>query len=973
MLEIINQINMSIKTIISFVLLLLFFQQKFTYARTYDGPNYLAARKGISDFTLFENKKATAVFSSTRENQGVILALQNLKKDFKSVTGTDTRLLFDQGRYEKNVVIIGTIGSNPIIDGLIKKKKIDVSAIEGKWEASLTLVVEKPFEGVDKALVIVGSDRRGTIFGIYELSSQIGVSPWYWWADVPISKKKQLYIKKGPFIQYPEVKYRGIFLNDEAPALTRWAKNTFGGLNAGFYQHVFELLLRLKANYIWPAMWGNAFYVDDPQNGALADKMGIVMGTSHHEPLTRAHAEWKNYSGKLWDYNTNKEQLYRFWDQAVKERGKYESLYTLGMRGDGDEPMSKENNIDLLETIVKDQRSILEKNINKPVNKIPQVWALYKEVQEYYDSGMKVPDDVTLLFCDDNWGNLRRLPALNERKRQGGYGIYYHFDYVGSPRNYKWLNTNPIPKIWEQMNLAYQYGVDQLWVVNVGDLKPMEFPISFFLDMAWNPKRFNESNLQEYTDNWAKKQFGEKYNKEIGKVISSYLKFIGRVKPELLNEKTYSLSTYNEWETVVDDYSQLLKEAERLSGLIPDECKDAYFQLVLHPIMANSNLYKMYYALAKNRLYASQGRVLTNFYAQRVEELFRKDVDISKMYNKELANGKWDHMMDQVHIGYTSWNDPKENIMPGAKKIEVPQAGDLGVAIEGSVNWWPETEKEATLPVFNPVYPKTHYIELFNRGRDPLNYTVKAGKEFVKLSKNSGVLKDEDRIRVDVDWTKVPKGETKVLIEILSDKKEITVYAILRNDLSAFPEKFTGYVEDDGYLSVEAANFQKMVNAKGISWKVLSDHGRTGSAVSTYPVDIDRVGLTKNSPYLEYDIFINSSGDFKVSVYVSPTIDFKNNKGLQFAVSVDDEEPKIVSLHKDKFNIADHTNPEWSRSVSDNIKICNTNIKISKPGVQKLKIWMVDPGVVFQKIIINTGGSSIDNTYLGVPTTFIKK
>lgn len=963
---------MSIKTIILFVLFLLFFQQKFAYAYTYQQQNYLTDKKAPSDFTFFENKKAAAVFSSTSENEGVILALQSLKKDFKSVTGVDMQLLFDQGKYEKNVVIIGTIGSNPTIDQLIEKKKIDVSSIKGKWEGSMTLVVEKPFVGVDKALVVVGSDRRGTIFGIYELSSQIGVSPWYWWADVPIPKKKQLYIKKGPFIQYPEVKYRGIFLNDEAPALTGWAKNTFGGLNAVFYQHVFELLLRLKANYIWPAMWGNAFYVDDPRNGALADKMGIVMGTSHHEPLTRAHAEWKNYGGKLWDYNVNKEQLYRFWDVAVKERGKYDNLFTLGMRGDGDEPMSEENNIGLLERIVKDQRLILEKNLNKPANKIPQVWALYKEVQEYYDSGMKVPDDVTLLFCDDNWGNLRRLPVLNERKRQGGYGIYYHFDYVGSPRNYKWLNTNPIPKVWEQMNLAYHYGVDQLWVVNVGDLKPMEFPITFFLDMAWDPKRFNESNLQEYTDDWASQQFGEKYKMEIGKVISTYLKFAGRVKPELLNEKTYSLTSFNEWEAVVNDYNQLLKEATRLSGLLPIDYRDVYFQLVLHPILASNNLYEMYYALAKNKLYASQGRALTNFYAQRVEELFRKDADISKMYNKGVANGKWDHMMDQVHIGYTSWNDPKADIMPTTQKIEVPQAGDLALTAEGSEKWWPETKQEASLPVFSSVYPKTHYIELFNRGQTSLNYTVKAGKEFVKVSKNNGVLKDEGKITVDVDWTKAPKGETKVPIVIRSDKKEITVYAILRNDLSAFPEKFTGYVEENGYLSIDAANFQTMVNAKSIGWKVLKDYGRTGSAVSTYPVDIDRLDLTKNSPHLAYDIFVQTTGDFKVSVYVSPTIDFKNNKGLQFALSVNDEEPKIVSLQKDKFNIADHTNPEWSRSVANNIKICNTNIKITKPGVQKLKIWMVDPGVVFQKIIISTVNNVIDNTYLGVPTTFIK-
>lgn len=953
------------------MLFLLCFFQKFSYAVGYEEQDYLSTKKATSDFSLFEKGKVAPVFSGSKENEGVKIALENLQKDLKRVTNVETKLLFDQSTYEKNIVIVGTIGTSPIIDELIRNKKINISAIEGKWEGALTLVVEKPFEGVDKALVIVGSDRRGTIFGIYELSSQIGVSPWYWWADVPISRKNELYIKKGPFVQYPEVKYRGIFINDEAPALTRWSKKTFGGLNSGLYQNVFELLLRLKANYIWPAMWGNAFYVDDRKNGMLADKMGIVMGTSHHEPLTRAQAEWKKYDGKEWDYKTNKEQLYSFWNDAIKERGKFDNLFTIGMRGDGDEPMSKENNIGLLENIVKDQRSILEKNIKKPAAEIPQVWALYKEVQEYYDSGMKVPDDVTLLFCDDNWGNLRRLPALNERDRKGGYGIYYHFDYVGVPRNYKWINTNPIPKVWEQMNLAYRYGVNKLWVVNVGDIKPMEFPISFFIDMAWDPKRFNESNLQEYTNSWSKKQFGEKYAVEIGEIIARYLKFSGRVKPELLNEKTYSLANYREYETVVEDYKNLLIAVNRLSGLLSVNYKDAYFQLVLHPIMASANLYEMYYAVAKNRLYANQGRALTNFYSQKVEELFKKDDDISGIYNKELSNGKWDHMMDQVHIGYTTWNDPKENMMPTTQKITLPETGELGVAIEGSERWWPKSETEAVLPVFSSIYPKEYYIELFNRGKKPVNYEVKTAQNFIKVSKNTGILKDEERVVIAVDWEKAPDGETKVPVTIVSDKKVITVYAIVKKSFTAFPVKFNGYVEDNGNVSIEASNYQKAFNTQGIEWKILKDHGRTGSAISTYPVDLDRLSLTKKSPYLEYDIYVTSIGNFKVDTYVSPTIDFKNHKGLQFAISVNDEEPKIVSLHRDKFNIADHTNPEWSKSVANNIKICNSTIKVNKAGVQKLRIWMVDPGVVFQKIIINTGQEK--NSYLGAPPTFVNK
>lgn len=388
-------------------------------------------------------------------------------------------------RQFRGVVVAGTLGRSRAIDELVAKRKLDARAIAGKWESFIVEVVERPWAGVDRAIVIAGSDRRGTVYGLYDLSEQIGVSPWYWWADVPVVKHDTVYVKQGRTVRgEPAVRYRGIFINDEAPAMENWAREKFGGFNHELYGHVFELILRLRGNYLWPAMWGNAFADDDPRNAALAEEFGIVLGTSHHEPMMRAHDEWRRYGSGAWDYSTNEPRLREFWRTGVERVRDNEKIITIGMRGDGDEGMSEQTNVALLERIVADQRAMLEALTGRPAAQTPQLWALYKEVQDYYERGMRVPDDVTLLWCDDNWGNIRRLPLAAERQRAGGAGVYYHLEYVGGPRNYKWINTMPITKVWEQMNLASEYGATRIWIVNIGDLKPLEFPMEFFLTMA---------------------------------------------------------------------------------------------------------------------------------------------------------------------------------------------------------------------------------------------------------------------------------------------------------------------------------------------------------------------------------------------------------------------------------------------------------------------------------------------------------
>jgi Glycosyl hydrolase family 115/Gylcosyl hydrolase family 115 C-terminal domain len=928
-----------------------------SHAQALGTKSYISVKNGPGYFPLAENGKAAYLWAAASEYPGVMRAIRSLQVDIKSATKAFPELSTEKIRHSKEIVLIGTIGKNPLIDKLIKEKKLNVTGIEGKWEAHIIQTIKHPFPGISEALVIAGSDKRGTIYGIYDLSAQIGVSPWYWWADVPVKTQKTLYIMPGKYIDNgPAVKYRGIFINDEAPAFSGWTKEKFGGVNHLVYEKMFELILRLKGNYLWPAMWGNAFNDDDKIDPVLADEYGIVMGTSHHEPMDRAQQEWKRYGTGEWNYESNGQVLRDFWKKGIENMGSKETIVTVGMRGDGDMPMTEGSNIALLEKIVHDQRKIIADVTGKDTSATPQMWALYKEVQNYYDKGMRVPDDVTLLLCDDNWGNIRKLPKLGGPGRKGGYGIYYHFDYVGGPRNYKWLNTNPISKTWEQMHLAYEYDAKQVWVVNVGDLKPLEFPISFFLDYAWSPDKWPAKRLDEYTRQWATQQFGAQYANEIADILTLYTKYNGRRKPELLDQNTYSITNYSEFENVVNDYNKLLDQTQQLYKKIPSQYKDAYYELVLHPVEACSNLNELYLAAAKNKLYAAQGRSATNAMADKVKTLFEKDEEISNHYNKDIAGGKWDHMMDQTHIGYTYWQQPPVNKMPDVTNIDIPASPQMGVAIEGSDAWWPQEQGKALLPGF---YPEEggHYIEVFNRGKGDFKFTAETMSSFVTIMPNSGTVTDEQRIWVNVNWEKVPAGVQTIPIKITGiNGTTITVEATLNKVL---PSTVTGFKENNGYVSMEAAHYTKAVNNAGIKWMIIPDYGRTLSGIMPSPVTAKSQLPRGDSPHLEYEVNLIDTGMLSVKAYISPTIDFTNSTGLYYAVSFDNEQPRLININADKSEAA------WGKDVSGNIKIITSKHHINKPGKHTLKYWMVDPGVVLQKLVIDAGGEK--PSYLGPP------
>lgn len=811
-----------------------------------------------------------SIVTDTGDPALVQTAARILQGDIENVCAVKPTLLTAPPSSSSGLVIILSTTSSKWFRQYSGEKILSASSLPNKWEAYQIKTLKTATQNL---VFLLGSDRRGVAYAVAEFSRQLGVSPWNWWADVPVPRRTRLFLPPSyQFTDSPMVRYRGIFINDEAPALSGWAKEKFGGFNHRFYEKVFELMIRLKANYLWPAMWGHSFYDDDSLNLRTADEYGIVIGTSHHEPLMRAHDEWRRYGSGKWNYDSNATQLRSFWKTGM-QRAANEKIVSIGMRGDGDEPMTRETATALLERIVKDQRKIIEDVTRQPASATPQLWALYKEVQDYYDKGMRVPDDVTLLLCDDNWGNIRRLPSLKEKARKGGYGIYYHFDYVGGPRNYKWINTNSLPRIWEQMHLAWEYKARQIWIVNVGDLKPMELPISFFLDYAWNPTRIQADDLPGYLEKWAAQQFGQANAKIIADILSRYGRYSSRIKPELLDENTFDLGYYGEWQQVISEWENLLSDAETVQARLPSQAQDAYYQLVLHPVEALSNLYHLYHQVALNRWACKNQFTSVKDYAQNAREYFRNDSLITLKYHR-IANGKWSHLMDQTHIGYTGWQQPPNNKRP----------------------------------------------------------------ELCEIAFSSGVQE-------------TPPSDTAIR-SYIPDKPFTT-----ENNM----------IEYGGVISMEADHFSAQAGTNSIKWQVIPGIGKTGNGITPIPVTVSPQVPGSMSPHLEYSIYNYSEEPVRVQFYFSPTLNFLNKPGgMQFAVSIDNEKPLIVPV-----NNADVNSKTWEKWVARNINIAEINHAPLKPGKHTLKFWMVDPGLVLQKIVLQFNNDS--QPFLGPMETRYRK
>lgn len=950
-----------------------------TFALTVD--DFVSGQPAPGGFCLFANGVAAGIFTDAADWPGVRRAAADLQADVGRVSGLAPPFSTGKAIAGASVILIGTVDKSEIIGRLAAEGKIDVSGIRGKWESFFIQTVPEPFPGVQNALVICGSDKRGTIYGIYDLSEQMGVSPWHYWADVPPAHHEKLFVKAGKFTSgEPSVKYRGIFLNDEAPDLTRWVQEKFGsapGYSAAanygpaFYTNLFELILRLRGNYLWPAMWNNAFNEDDTNNPRLADEYGVVMGTSHQEPMLRAQKEWdrglqREYGN--WNYNDTNQRpvLEQFWREGVRRNKNFESIITLGLRAENDSGMPIGR--DLTEQIVRVQRQILSGEMDPDLRKIPQMWCLYKEVQGFYNEGLRVPDDVTLLWAEDNWGDVRRLPTATERRRGGGAGIYYHFDYHGGPRSYQWINSSPLPKVWDQMSLAGQYGADRIWIVNVGHFKGYELPMEFFLSLGWNTGQWTAANLDDFTRLWAARQFGNEYAGEIAGIVARYTKYNGRRKPELVDASTYSLVNYAEFERVVDDFKDLAARARDISGKLPEAQRAAFYELVLFPVQASAQLNEMYLAAAKNALYAAQGRVSANDYAARTRSLFAAETNLMDHFNRDFLDGKWDHFMDQSVIGYTSWRDPARNNMRAIRLTEVQplDGASMGVAVEGSPT--AATNGQASLPEFDVFNRQRRCLDVFNQGAKPFDFSAITDAPWIVLTETAGTIDREKRLWVSVDWDKAPQGRGDGTIKVSGAGGEVSVDVHAFKPAEPARDSVNGFVEGDGCVSIEPEHFSANNDAGENHWVKIPDYGRTLSGMrATAPVDAPALTPGRDSPSLEYRMYLFNAGPVRVDAITSPILNFMPDRPIRYAVSFDDEPPQTITLVPSNYT-AQNGNRDWEQSVENNARTAESVHAIAAPGWHTLKFWMVDPGVVFQKIVVDCGG--VRPSYLGPPESF---
>ncbi|MBN1173695.1 MAG: glycosyl hydrolase 115 family protein, partial [Micromonosporaceae bacterium] len=803
------------------------------------------------------------------------------------------------------------------------------------------------------------------------------------------------------------------------------------------YAKVFETLLRLRGNYVWPAVWGRAFAEDDPDNHATAKAYGVVLGSSHEAPMMRGIEEWNRhalppvrdsegvvvvagsdpYGGNgQWSFRNNAEAIKAYWADGIRRMiaEGFEGTVALGMRGNGDLCLSDGDGIELMEEIIAVQRQILCEITGTDPAEIPQAWALYKEVQRYWDQGLRPPEDVTVIFSDDNWGNLRKFPDPVTPKRAGGWGLYYHFDYVGDSRNYKWVDTANLANVWDQLHQAYRYGVDRLWVVNVGDLKGQELPLSFFLDFAWDPERFTVDGLAGELGRWEREfallHFGPDQAAEIADLLHTYGVLQSRRKPELLNRSIsldpdrdlatdpravvyddqaspFSLTNYREMERVTGQWQRLAERAERCGTELPDAWRDAYYELVLYQVAATANLYALRQAEFTNLLYARQGRSATNDLADECDARFASDQAMSDYYNAVVAGGKWRGFQTQSKVGYgdvgrygpeASWQQPEidgvaiaDEVFPPVKRIAVPEAASMAVAIDGSDLCWPGARVAAVLPAFSPFQTQPEqYIEVFNRGMTPFEVRLQPAVSWLRIEPETAAVDRQIRAVLRVDWSKAPRGKTIVPILVKgSEGSTIVVHAIVEHrDVAQRARRRRGHVEANGYVSTAADHPTAVIATPDACWKRIPDIGRTGSGMEPFPVTASRQNPPGVGPRLEYEMVLFTTGVVTVWVHASTRNDTLSNGGPRYAIAFDEGCPQPVDITADTGAQDLIMNRQWERNTSDNVNRTATRHVLSRPGTHVLKLWMVDPTIVVHHLVVDTGGMLA--SYLGPPESY---
>lgn len=948
-------------------------------------------------FTLASPRQTAAILYDASDAAVVKRAAELFAADVEAVTGRRPQVTSATGETGP-AVIVGTVGGSALIRRLSEAGKIDTAPLEGAWERYLIQTVANPLPGIRKALVIAGSDRRGAAYGLFTLSELIGVSPWYWWADVPVKKHAALHVDAPPtYSQTPSVRYRGIFLNDEDWGLTPWASQTFeperGNIGPRTYAKVCELLLRLKANYLAPAMHPvSTSFNQIPENKLVADTFAIVMGSTHCEPLLlNTASEWDTQTMGPWNYDKNKEGINRVLTQRVRENSPYENVYTLALRGLHDGAMSTtlpmHEKVRMLQQALLDQRQILAENIDRPVETVPQAFTPYKEVLEIYSNGLELPDDVTIVWPDDNYGYMKRLSGVREQRRTGRSGVYYHVSYLGVPHSYLWFSTTPPSLMYEELRKAYDTTADRLWLLNCGDLKGSEMQVSLFLDMAWDIGRFTADNVVTYPARWLAGIFGEAYYDRLEAMTREHLRLAFPRKPEYmgwgyhwnrfdhnceqLTDTDFSFTNYDEAPRRLEAYRKLGARAEALLHEIGDEARPAFYQLVYYPLRGAELMNRMTLGGQRNRWYARQGRAATNAVRDEVQRCYDSLQVITRGYNS-LLGGKWNHMMSmrQNYDGVSAYfNLPHlaTHDAAGAPRLALQVAGE---DVTGARAFH-------ALPAFDNYLRRTYPVEIYNRGGGTLAWTAHASEPWVVLSKSAGKTADEERITVGIDWEKAPSGNAvPAQIVFRAGEQSEKVLVSLFNPTAPSRAELRGiYVENNGCVSIPAAGCHRVRENDRIKITAVEDLGIEGPALQlgdpTAPLQIFR---SRDVPCAEYDFYAFDAGSVDVYTYVLPTFplhadrDFRigenTNTDTKYSVQIDDGALATPSSSHVEYSQV------WFESVLRNCAVNKSTLHIDKPGRHTLRIRVGDPGIVLQKIVLDFGG--MKRSYLGPQSALIE-
>lgn len=951
-----------------------------------------------------ECNKKTVILIENSAFEGVKRVAAKVALDVEKVTGkkpelTDTLEGLD--REHTQVIFCATIEKSELLPALAGAG-LSLAEVEGKREVYEIKLLTN-VEGFEEMLVIYGSDKRGTIYGMFSLSEYIGVSPLCYWGDVEPVKKEGLVIGKEIEVisKEPSIRYRGFFINDEWPCCGNWATKHFGDFNADMYEHVFEFLLRMKGNYLWPAMWSASFPLDGPgsKNEELADIYGVVMGYSHHEPCLRASEEWDKVRGpetrygNEWNFYTNEEGLINYWEDALKRSGKYENLITIGMRGERDSSMlgedaTVEENVNLLKDIIRKQRQLIKENVNEDLEKVPQLLALYKEVEAYFYGDENIKglkdweelDGVICMLCEDNFGHMRTLPTDEMRGRKGGFGMYYHFDYHGGPISYEWVDSTPMSKTWEQMCMAYEYGIKDAWIVNVGDLKFHEVPLTYFMALAYDYEKWgygNKDSYREYTTLWAQKNFAgvsKVLQEKIGKVLTDYIDINHLRRPESLNPGIYHACENLEADKMLTKAEALESLSMEVYEVLEEADRNAYYSMIHFPAMASMNLLKMHLYAAKNAHYAKQGKTIANRYGDLVKACIRKDREYYEEFGS-FKDGKWDGMQMAQHIGFTKWNEDDYRY-PVIMSVEPAYKPRLKVNRKDS-SWTAVKNYGAPMKIlvddFCYAGCKEVVVEIANDGVGNVQYVVEPqtadGKlpAWLQLSAMEGSVEQQEELVLTFDGSKLT-GEDRVCLLIKDDETNVALEVSARNiAVSGLPVKT--HLENKGIIAMEAGNFFEKKDTNKGAFQVLEGYGKYGTGVKVFPsTAVFTMGEKK--PYLSYRFYVEEGGAYEAELVVAPTNSVVNKQSMNVALQINDEAEQKVELVAADFRAGESSDPRWGMGVLNQERRILTQISL-KEGINVLSIGALEAGMVLERIILYKRGVKKPRNYMGPETGFV--